>query len=87
MSRLIAGVASGLDAPAEPLEVRGVGQLGQTGSDDYALAVAKFPGGILAELSCGVQVNRDNLVRIDGYEGHLIIPQPWIPTATSSTRA
>jgi len=55
MSRLIAGVATGGEI-AEPLELKGTAHLGpEDGVDEYALAVARFPGGILAELATGVR--------------------------------
>ncbi len=56
MARLIAGVATG-QAFADPLEVKGTAQIGAVSRvDEYAVAVARFPGGILAELATGVQV-------------------------------
>jgi len=47
--------------------------------DEYAVAAAKFPGNIIAELATGVQVGQDNSVRIYGSEGNIVIPWPWIP--------
>lgn len=79
MSRLIAGLATGKNF-AEPLEVKGVAQLGSTGTDEWAIASVKFPNNILAHLSCGVQVNQENVVKIFGSEGSILIPQPWIPS-------
>jgi predicted dehydrogenase/aryl-alcohol dehydrogenase-like predicted oxidoreductase len=79
MSRLIAGIANGKDF-IEPLEVKGCGYLGaESRVDEYAVAVAKFPGNIIAELATGVQVTQDNSVRIFGSEGNIVIPWPWIP--------
>jgi len=79
MARLIAGVALG-KAFAEPTEVKGVGRLGKTGVDEWAAAVLKFPGDIVAQLAAGVQVNQENVVRIYGSEGHVVVPNPWIPS-------
>lgn len=79
MVRLIAGAAAGQNAPAEPIELKGTGFLGQTGIDEYAVAVAKFSGEIVATLSTGVGVNQENVVRIYGSEGNIFIPSPWIP--------
>ena len=78
MARLVAGVALGKEI-AEPLEVKGSGHLGQTGADEWAAAVLKFPGGIVAQLATGVSLNQDNGVRIFGSEGSIAIPSPWIP--------
>jgi predicted dehydrogenase/aryl-alcohol dehydrogenase-like predicted oxidoreductase len=79
MARLAAGVALGLDGPAEPLEVKGCGRLGPTGVDEWAIASLRFPGDILAQLSTGVQVQQDNTVQIFGSEGSITVPWPWTP--------
>jgi predicted dehydrogenase/aryl-alcohol dehydrogenase-like predicted oxidoreductase len=78
MARLIAGAASGKPF-AEPERVTGVGHIGETGVDEYAIASLSFPGGILAQLFTGVQVRGENVVRIFGSEGSLEIPSPWVP--------
>jgi predicted dehydrogenase/aryl-alcohol dehydrogenase-like predicted oxidoreductase len=78
MARLIAGVATGHDF-AEPTHVGGAGHLGQTGADEWAIASLKFPGEILANLSTGVSVNQENVLRIFGSEGNIFIPNPWTP--------
>ena len=77
ISRLIAGAAQGKDF-VDPIEVQGVGQLHpQTHVDEYTAAVVKFPGGIIAQLSTGVAVNQENIVRIYGTEGNITVPAPW----------
>ena len=79
MSRLVAGVAMGRDF-ADPIDVKGSGRVGRTGADEWAAAVLKFPGDIIAHVSTGVQVNQENVVRIYGSEGSIFIPSPWIPS-------
>ena len=79
MSRLVAGAAAGLPF-ADPLDFEAVGHLGSTGVDDYTVAVARFPGDVVAQLAAGVRVTQENVVRIYGEEGHLVIPSPWAPT-------
>jgi len=54
---------------ADPLEVKGVAHLGETGVDEYASAVMRFPGDIVAELATGVTVGRENAVRVIGTAG------------------
>ncbi|MBM4044202.1 MAG: oxidoreductase, partial [Planctomycetes bacterium] len=76
MARLIAGVALGKDF-AEPIAVSGCGHIGQSRVDDYAVASLKFPGGILAQLATGVQLNQESVVRIFGSEGSILVPSPW----------
>ena len=78
LARLIAGVAIGKEI-AEPIDLKGAGHLGATGVDEYAVAVVKFPGEIVATLSTGVGVNQENVVRIFGSEGNILMPSPWIP--------
>ena len=79
MSRLVAGAAVGLPF-ADPVDFKAVGHLGSTGVDDYTAAVARFPGEVVAQLATGVRVSQENVVRIYGEEGHLMIPSPWSPT-------
>jgi predicted dehydrogenase len=77
MARLIAGVTQGLPF-AEPVELKAVGQIGETGVDELAVAVLKFPGGMLAQVSTGVQMWLENSVRVWGETGHIVVPSPWI---------
>jgi predicted dehydrogenase len=77
MSRLIAGAALGNNF-AEPAEVKGVARLGQTGVDEWATGVLKFPGDILAQVATGIMVGQENLVRIFGSTGRITLPNPWL---------
>ena len=76
MSRLIAGAANGKDF-SEPLEVKSLGHLLETGVDGWSTAILKFPGDIIAEVSTGVQVNQQNTVHIYGSEGSIELTSPW----------
>ena len=49
------------------------------GTDDFATAVAKFPGEVLAELSCGSTHLNDNSAQIFGTKGWIDVPNPFIP--------
>lgn len=78
-ARLVAGAALGRPW-AEPEAFRGVAhRLAETGTDDYAAAVALFPEGIVAELSCGTTVRRDIAVRLDGEAGAIDVASPYHP--------
>jgi predicted dehydrogenase/aryl-alcohol dehydrogenase-like predicted oxidoreductase len=80
MARLIAGVAIG-QRIAEPMEVTGCGQLGsESRVDEYAIASVRFPGGILAQLATGVHAQGENIVRIVGSTGTIVVPDPWVPS-------
>jgi predicted dehydrogenase/aryl-alcohol dehydrogenase-like predicted oxidoreductase len=79
MARLLAGAASGKPF-VDPDELRAVAHIGQeTGVDHYTSAVATFPGGVVAQLSTGVQVNQESAVRVYGSDGWIHVPSPWIP--------
>lgn len=78
--RLIAGVATGKEL-AEPLEIKGFAKIGQRSRcDEWATATVRFPGDILANLSCGMRVGGpQNAVEILGNKGSIIIKNPWKP--------
>ena len=79
MARLIAGAATG-QAVAEPLQLAAVGHVGErTHVDEYTIASLLFPADIVAQLFTGVQVNGENVVRIFGSEGSILLPSPWLP--------
>ena len=79
MARLIAGAATG-QAVAEPVQLAAVGHIGQmTHVDEYTVASLLFPQDIVAQLFTGVQVNGENVVRIFGSQGSIIISYPWLP--------
>ena len=78
MAMLVAGVACGEDF-AEPEVLKAVGHLGETGVDEYTSAVALFPNGITARLSCGVALEEPINVSIAGTEGRIFVPLPWKP--------
>ncbi|MCI9867039.1 aldo/keto reductase [Rhizobium skierniewicense] len=76
MARLIAGVVS--DKPfLEPEKVSGVAHLGQSGVDEWASAVLKFPNGLVAEVSCSIMAQQDNVLRIIGSEGRIEVENFW----------
>lgn len=78
-SRHIAGAAQGREF-AEPVEFHGMGRVHpEVGTDDFATAVVKFPGDVLAELSCGATVVNDNSVQIHGSEAWIDVPNPFVP--------
>ncbi len=77
MCRLVAAAALGLEV-VEPKEVHAVGHVGEESRvDEYTAATMLFPGGIVAEVACGVRVTLDNDVHIFGTEGSIVVPSPW----------
>jgi predicted dehydrogenase len=77
LARLIAGAARGADF-ADPLEVKGAGHLGPTGVDEYASAVMRFPGDIIAEVAAGVTVSRKSCAVVHGSAGSIVLSNPWV---------
>ncbi|TCM41083.1 aldo/keto reductase [Kribbella sp. VKM Ac-2568] len=76
MARLIAGAAVG--APyADPAAVTAVGQVGETGVDEWSVATLFFDSGMTAQVSTGVRLGDENRVRVLGSEGYLVIEDPW----------
>ena len=76
MARLVAGAAVGKDF-LDPVTVSGVAHLGEQGGDEWASAVMKFDGGILAEVSCSVSLQQDNMLRILGTKGRIEVADFW----------
>ncbi len=79
ISRLIAGAAQGRPF-ANPIKITGLARLHpQAGTDLYAVAVAEFAGGILAQLATGVGLLQYNGLRVFGSKGSLHLPNPCAP--------
>jgi predicted dehydrogenase/aryl-alcohol dehydrogenase-like predicted oxidoreductase len=76
ISRFIAGAAAGKPF-LDPLKVSGTAHLGKEGTDEWAAATLLFENGIVAQVSCGVMINLDNVLRIFGSEGRLEVPDFW----------
>ncbi len=76
MVRLIAGAASGQPF-LDPVKVAGTAKLNAEGTDDWAAAVLTFPNGIVAEVSCAIFVNLENVLRIHGTLGRIEVPNFW----------
>jgi predicted dehydrogenase len=74
---LVAGAAHGKPF-LEPREVRAAGHIGRSGVDEWAVALLRFPGDILAEVSCGIRVEGESIVRIHGSKGSITVPSPWL---------
>jgi predicted dehydrogenase len=78
VSRLVAGAAKGL--PFEnPEFISGRALLAPTGVDYAAAALLQFPGGLLAQVSCGVGLQCEKYLRVYGDEGWLHVPNFWVP--------
>ncbi len=76
MARLLAGAVTGKGF-ADPVKVAGTAKLNAEGTDDFAAAVLTFENGIVAQVSCAVMANLDNVLRIHGSEGRIDVPDFW----------
>jgi predicted dehydrogenase len=79
--RLVAGASAGQPF-AEPLELKALGVLGETGADYYAAFVALFPGDILVQGQTGVQLNGGTRCRIIGEDAIMRVPSPFFCAPT-----
>jgi predicted dehydrogenase/diketogulonate reductase-like aldo/keto reductase len=78
IARLIAGAAQGLPF-ADPVAVTGAGSLHpQTGVDVWAVGTLRFAGGMVASVATGIGVNQENVVRVFGSAGHILLPNPYV---------
>jgi predicted dehydrogenase len=78
-SRHLAGAVHGRDF-AEPVKFAAAGHVRpETGTDEFATALAEFPGGIVAELSCGSTWLNHNAVAVHGTRGWIEVPNPFTP--------
>ena len=56
--------------------------LGQAGTDEWSAAVLTFENGIVAQVSCAVFVELDNMLRIHGATGRIEVPDFWFAGGT-----
>lgn len=76
MARFIAGATVGKPF-LDPVKVSGMANLNAEGTDNWASALLQFENGIIAEVSCAVMANLDNVLRIIGSEGRIEVPDFW----------
>ena len=50
----------------------------ESGVDVYAAATLKFANGVIAQVAAGVGLTQENVVRIYGSAGWLLVPSPWV---------
>lgn len=77
-ARLVAGVAVGQPF-ADPDTVKGLGLIGQSDVDEVAYGLLRFPGGITAEIGCAVSRVMENALEVEGSDGVIVLPNPWVP--------
>ena len=87
MARLLAGAGAGR-VFADPVSVTGAARLHpEEGIDLHAAATLRFDDGVVAQVACGVGLELENVVRVFGTEGRILMPEPWFAVGTEgSTR-
>ncbi len=79
IARLVAGAAAGRPF-AEPEKLSGAGRIHPVAQvDEYAAATLQFPGGLMAQLACGITAMREISVRVFGADGMIDLPVPFHP--------
>ncbi len=79
-ARLVAGAVEGHPF-LDPVHISSAGvRHPQTGVDAYAAATLSFGNDVIAQVSCGVGLTQENVVRIYGSEGWLLVPSPYVVT-------
>jgi len=81
VARFIAGAAAGKPF-LDPIKVSGTAHLGKAGTDEWSAAVLTFENGIVAQVSCAVFVQLDNMLRIHGAKGRIEVPDFWFAGGT-----
>ncbi len=76
MARLVAGASAG-EPFLDPVRVQGAGVIGAGGVDELAVAMLEFSGGLVAQLSVGLTLAQDNVVRLYGTRGRIEVASPW----------
>lgn len=83
-ARFVAGAAAGKPF-ADPVEMKAVGLLGETGVDYQASAVLRFAGGIHAQLTTSITCDLPREITVFGTNGLLTVTEPWLPSSPSRT--
>ena len=83
-ARFVAGAASGRPF-ADPVEVKAVGLLGETGVDYQASAVLAFADGIIAQLITSITCELPREITVFGTNGLLTVTEPWLPSSPCRT--
>lgn len=79
LARLIAG--------QEPSAIQATAHIHESGVDDLTAGTLRFPNGVIATFTCGMQVQASNAAYICGSEGYIEIPVPWKPPARQAAYA
>ena len=77
MTRLLAGAAEGKPF-AEPIQMKAIANLAESGADEQTQALLTFPNGLQARLITATRLDLGGNVTVTGSDAVLRIPSPWI---------
>ena len=84
MVRFLAGAVSNKPF-LDPVKVSGSAHLGQEGTDEWAAALLEFDNGVIGQVSCGVFVQLENVLRIHGHTGRIETRDFWFAGGDRNT--
>jgi predicted dehydrogenase/aryl-alcohol dehydrogenase-like predicted oxidoreductase len=84
MARFLAGAVSNKPF-LDPVKVAGSAHLGKEGTDEWAAALLEFDNGVIAQVSCAVFVQLENILRIHGHTGRIEVPDFWFAGGNRDT--
>jgi len=73
-------------ARCEPVWISALAEFsGQSGVDERAVAILRFPGEVVSEIDCSFRTAYRHTVDIIGTKAHLRLPNPWTPGPDTPT--
>jgi predicted dehydrogenase/aryl-alcohol dehydrogenase-like predicted oxidoreductase len=76
MTRLLAGAVEGKPF-AEPVQLKAIAYLGESGVDEQAQALLKFSNRLQARITTALRLNLNSNVAVTGSDAVLRVPSPW----------
>ncbi len=76
-ARMIAGIGDG--GFADPVMVKGIATLGETGVDEVAHGLLGFANGVTAEIACAVALPLGQALEVTCEHGSVSLASPWMP--------
>ena len=70
---------------AEPVEVQAFANWGTTGVDEEMVGTLRFAGGLLAQFSCGLTLERREFYQVAGPDGHIEVQSAFLPGTGDTT--
>jgi predicted dehydrogenase len=72
-------------AGGEPVEAQAYARWGETGVDEQMVGTLRFQGGLLAQFSCALTLERREFYQVAGPDGHIEVPNAFLPGTDDTT--